>query len=147
MSTGLTYLKRDENGLPVLDLYNEDSLRWVEKLYTILNENNISFSGKSDEGMQHFADGSSLFFLGWLSEYTNETIRGMEDPYGVLPMPVLDEGMEYMSAAGTVNGQSAVIPVTTDDAKLELCGATLESLSIEAYRTVIPVPLRSFFSS
>lgn len=138
MSTGLTYLKRDENGLPVLDLYNEDSIRWVEKLYTILNENNISFSGKSDEGMQHFADGSSLFFLGWLSEYTNETIRGMEDPYGVLPMPVLDEGMEYMSAAGTVNGQSAVIPVTTDDAKLELCGATLESLSIEAYRTVIP---------
>lgn len=139
MSTGLTYLKRDDNGLPVLDLYNDDSIRWVEKLYTIMNENNISFTtGTSDDGMPHFADGKSLFFLGWLSEYTNETIRAMEDPYGVLPMPVLDEGMEYKSAAGTVNGQSAVIPVTTDEAKLEMCGATLESLSIEAYRTVIP---------
>lgn len=138
MSTGLTYLQRDDNGLPVLDLYNDDSIRWVEKLYTILNENNISYTNAKLDGMQHFADSNALFFLGWLSEYTNEVIRGMEDPYGVLPMPVLDEGMEYKSAAGTVNGQSAVIPVTTDDARLELCGATLESLSIEAYRTVIP---------
>ena len=143
MSTGLTYLQRDDNGLPVLDIYNDDSLRWVEKLYTIMNEHNISYNGTKDSdpakmGMQHFADGNALFFLGWLSEYTDEVIRGMEDPYGVLPMPVLDEGMEYKSAAGTVNGQSAVIPVTTDEARLELCGATLESLSIEAYRSVIP---------
>ena len=138
MSTGLTYLQRDDNGLPVLDLYNDDSIRWVEKLYTILRENNISYTDPKLDGMQHFADGNALFFLGWLAEYTDEVIRGMEDPYGVLPMPVLDEGMEYMSAAGTVNGQSAVIPVTTDEARLELCGATLESLSIEAYRTVIP---------
>lgn len=138
MSTGLTYLKRDDNGLPVLDLYNDDSIRWVEKLYTIMNENNISFADSSLDGIQHFADGNALFFLGWLAEYTDEVIRGMEDPYGVLPMPILDEGMEYMSAAGTVNGQSAVIPVTTDEARLELCGATLEAMSIEAYRTVIP---------
>ncbi|MBE6657812.1 MAG: extracellular solute-binding protein [Ruminococcaceae bacterium] len=138
MSTGLTYLQRDDNGLPVLDLYNDDSIRWVEKLYTILKEHNISYTDKDIDGIAHFADGNALFFLGWLSEYTDEVIRGMEDPYGVLPMPVLDEGMEYMSAAGTVNGQSAVIPVTTDEARLELCGATLESLSIEAYRTVIP---------
>ena len=138
MSTGLTYLKRDDNGLPVLDIYNDNSIRWVEKLYTIMNENNISFQDSSIDGMEHFAGGNALFFLGWLSEYTDEVIRGMEDPYGVLPMPVLDEGMEYMSAAGTVNGQSAVIPVTTAEARLELCGATLESLSIEAYRSVIP---------
>ena len=138
MSTGLTYLQRDENGLPVLDLYNNDSIRWVEKLYTIMNEQNISFSDSKLDGIQHFADGSALFFLGWLAEYTDETIRSMEDPFGVLPMPVLDEGMEYMSAAGTVNGQSAVIPVTTDEARLEMCGAVLESMSIEAYRTVIP---------
>ncbi|MBQ8578200.1 MAG: extracellular solute-binding protein [Clostridia bacterium] len=138
MSTGLSYLKRDADGLPVLDIYNEDSVRWAEKLYTILYEDNISYTDKNIDGMEHFADGKSLFFLGWLSEYTDEIIRNMEDPYGVLPMPVLDEGMEYMSAAGTVNGQSAVIPVTTDASRLELCGATLESLSIEAYRTVIP---------
>lgn len=138
MSTGLTYLQRDDNGLPVLDLYNDNSIRWVEKLYTIMNENNISYADSGIDGIGHFAEGNALFFLGWLSEYTDETIRAMEDPYGVLPMPVLDEGMDYMSAAGTVNGQSAVIPVTTDEARLELCGAVLESLSIEAYRTVIP---------
>ncbi|MBQ7983304.1 MAG: extracellular solute-binding protein, partial [Clostridia bacterium] len=93
MSTGLTYLQRDDNGRPVLDIYNDNSIRWVEKLYTILNEHNISYTDSNIDGLTHFADGNSLFFLGWLSEYTDETIRSMEDPYGVLPMPVLDEGM------------------------------------------------------
>ncbi len=138
MSTGLTYITRDSDGLPMLDLYNEDSARWVEKLHTILYEDNVSYTDKNVDGMQHFANGKSLFFLGWLSEYTDEMIRNMEDPYGVLPMPVLDEGMAYMSAAGTVNGQSAVLPTTLPAEKAEMVGAVLESLSIEAYRTVIP---------
>ncbi len=138
MSTGLSYLKRDENGLPVLDLYNEDSARWVEKLCELLYENNISYKNTDINGIEHFAGGNALFFLGWLSEYTSDTVRNMNDPYGVLPMPVLDEGMDYVSAAGTVNGQSAVIPVTTDTSLPEMCSATLESLSVEAYRTVIP---------
>ncbi len=138
MSTGLAYMQRDADGLPVLDIYNEASARWVEKLHTILYEDQISYKDKNIDGLQHFANGNALFFLGLLSEYTDETVRNMEDPYGVLPMPILDEGMEYMSAAGTVNGQSAVLPTTLPDTRMELCGATLESLSIEAYRTVLP---------
>lgn len=138
MSTGLSYTQRDADGLPVLDIYNDDSARWVEKLHTILYEDNVSYTDKNIDGLEHFANGKALFFLGMLSEYTDDTVRNMEDPYGVLPMPILDEGMEYMSAAGTVNGQSAVLPVTTPEAKFELCGAVLESLSIEAYRTVVP---------
>lgn len=138
MSTGLTYLERDSDGLPVLDIFNENSVRWVEKLYSIMKEHNISYADDSIDGIEHFANGKALFFLGALSEYTSNNIRAMEDPHGILPMPVLDEGMKYMSAAATVNGQSAVIPVTTAENRLELCGAVMESLSIEAYRTVIP---------
>ncbi len=138
MSTGLTYLKRDADGLPVLDIFNENSVRWVEKLYTIMKEHNISYTDDTIDGTDHFANGKALFFLGALSEYTGNTIRAMEDPHGILPMPVLDEGMTYMSAAATVNGQSAVIPVTTADDRLEISGAVMEAMSIEAYRTVIP---------
>lgn len=138
MSIGLPFLKRDSNNLPVLDIYNDDSARWIDKLYRILYEDNISYTDSNIKGEEHFADGKSLFYLGQLGEYTGNEIRSMNDPYGVLPMPVLDEGMNYMSAAGTVNGQSAVIPVTAPLDNLEMYGAVLESLSIEAYRTVIP---------
>ncbi len=150
MSTGLTYLKRDADGLPQMDLYNDNSIRWVEKLYRILNEDNISYKNTNINGLEHFASGRSLFFLGLLCEYIDQTVRGMEAPYGVLPMPVLDEGMDYRSAAGTVNGESAVIPVTTSEDRLDICAATLESLSIEAYRTVLPawyeIALKSKYS-
>lgn len=150
MSTGLTYLKRDSNNLPQLDIYNDDSVRWVEKLYRILKEDNISYRSENINGVEHFASGRALFFLGQLTEYVDPIVRNMEDPYGVLPMPILDEGMEYRSAAGTVNGESAVIPVTTPEERLDPCAAVLESLSIEAYRTVLPawyeVALKSKYS-
>ncbi|MCQ2433491.1 MAG: hypothetical protein MJ175_12890, partial [Clostridia bacterium] len=138
MSTGLTYLKRDQNGLPVLDLYNEDSIRWVDTLCRMLYDDNISYKDANINGADHFASGKAVFYLGQLMDYAGSTIRSMEDPYGVLPMPVLDEGMEYMSAAATVNGQSAVIPVTSPMDKNELYGAVLEAMNSESYRTVIP---------
>ena len=138
MSTGYRYLQRDKDNLPVLDLNNEDGIRWSEYMYRMLYEDNMSLTDAKQDGLVHFASGKSLFFLGMLSEYIKDEVRGMEDPHGVLPMPVVDEGMEYMSAAGTVNGMSAVLPVTTGDDRLDICAATLESLSIEAYRTVIP---------
>ena len=138
MSTGLTYLDRDEDGLPVLNLYNEDSLRWVETLHEILSNNEIAYTNPDVDGIEHFVSGKAVFFPGTLAEFTSYEVRNMNDPHGVLPMPVLDEGMKYMSAAATVNGQSAVIPTTAPDNRLEIAGAVMESLCIEGYRSVLP---------
>nr|MCR5262750.1 hypothetical protein [Clostridiales bacterium] len=72
------------------------------------------------------------------SYYTSEKLRSMEIPKGVVPHPVLEEGLEYVSAAGTVNGESVVIPVTTPADLREMLGAVMEELSFEAYRLVVP---------
>nr|MCR5263342.1 extracellular solute-binding protein [Clostridiales bacterium] len=114
MSTGLEYITRDENGLPQMDLYNDKTIKWVDTLYNLIYNDYYSFSPKGGEGApDHFVDGRTLFYTGMLSYYTSEKLRSMEIPKGVVPHPVLEEGLEYVSAAGTVNGESVVIPVTT----------------------------------
>ncbi|NLE13344.1 MAG: extracellular solute-binding protein [Clostridiales bacterium] len=138
MSVGLPFMSRDSEGLPVLELGSEQALEWVEILYRMLYEDNISYPGNYDEGLPHFVSGNAIFYLGMLSDFIDAKLRAMSMPYGILPMPVMNENLEYMSAAGTVNGMSAILPVTTPDDRLEISGAVLESLSIEAYRTVIP---------
>ena len=141
MSTGLPYMQRDENGIPQLDLYNDYAIQWVDTLYNLLYTENYAYQPKDPnayDGTPHFAEGKALFMPGLLSGYTSTKLRDMEDPKGVVPHPVLEEGMKYVSAAGTVNGESVVIPSTTPAELREMCGATMEALSFEAYRLVVP---------
>ena len=139
MSTGLTYMQRDENGLPQLDLYNDYAIKWVDILYNLIYNDYYCFSPKDGNGApDHFSEGKSLFYVGMLSYYTSDKLRNMDIPKGVVPHPVLVEGMDYISAAGTVNGESVVLPVTTPVESREMCGAIMESLNYEAYRLVVP---------
>jgi ABC-type sugar transport system, periplasmic component len=133
MSTGLTYITRDAQGVPVLDLYNDDTLKWVDTLYTMCFDKTVSLS---EENVKAFLDSKALFYLMMLSSI--KEIRDSDFAWGILPYPTLYEGMEYKSAAGTVNGNSAVIPNTADDTKYEMCCAALEALSYEAYENVVP---------
>ena len=83
MSTGYRYLQRDKDNLPVLDLNNEDGIRWSDYMYRMLYEDNMSLTDAKQDGLVHFASGKSLFFLGMLSEYIKDEVRGMAEYYGV----------------------------------------------------------------
>jgi hypothetical protein len=145
MSTGLTYIKRDERGVPVLDIYNDDTLKWVDTLYTMCFDKTISLP---EPNVKAFLEQKALFYLMMLSNI--KEIRESEFAWGILPYPTLYEGMDYKSAAGTVNGNSAVIPTTADDSKFEMCCAVLEALSFDAYENVVPawyeIALKSKYS-
>lgn len=145
MSTGLTYIKRDERGVPVLDIYNYDTLKWVDTLYTMCFDKTISLP---EPNVKAFLEQKALFYLMMLSNI--KEIRESEFAWGILPYPTLYEGMDYKSAAGTVNGNSAVIPTTADDSKFEMCCAVLEALSFDAYENVVPawyeIALKSKYS-
>lgn len=133
MSTGLTYIQRDERGVPVLDIYNDDTLKWVDLLYTMCFDTTVSLP---EPEMKAFLEERVLFYLMMLTNI--KEIRDTEFAWGILPYPTLYEGMEFKSAAGTVNGNSAVVPTTADDAMFEMCCAVLEALSYDAYNNVVP---------
>lgn len=133
MSTGLTYIKRDERGVPVLDIYNDDTLKWVDLLYTMCFDTTVSLP---EPDIKAFLEERALFYIMMLSSINR--IRDSEFAWGILPYPTLYEGMEYKSAAGTVNGNSAVVPTYASDEMFEMCCAVLEALSYDAYNNVVP---------
>lgn len=134
MSTGLTYSSRDKDGLPVLDIYSEQSILWGETLYKLLYTDNISFQGDKKVS---FLEGKNLFYVGTFG--SANTLRAASFEYGILPHPKLSEGLDYMSGAATVNGTAAAVPVFAPSEKLGAVCAALESLCFEAYKNVVPV--------
>lgn len=133
MSTGLTFSSRDEDGYPVLELMTEDSIKWGQTLYRLLYADNISVEGDKQDT---FIKQTSLFLPGQFS--TAHQLRDVDFDYGMLPYPKLTEALDYMSAAGTVNGNGGAVPVSAPADKLEAVCATMEALCAESYRKVIP---------
>lgn len=136
MSTGLTYITRDGEGYPVLDLYTEDAVIWADKLYNMLYRDNMSIECKNIEMDAAFRNNLSLFYVGMFSDANK--LRDCEFSYGVIPHPKLNESLKYLCAAGTVNGEGAAIPVSAPVNKIEASCALLEALCAESYRTVVP---------
>ena len=77
------------------------------------------------------------FVSAFLGASSYGAIRGMKDPYGVIPYPKLDDLQENYS--GYIHNSAAyyVIPMTCKNA--DNVGAVLEVLCAESYRSVIEV--------
>ena len=133
MSTGLTYVTRDEEGLPILDIYNENGIKWGQTLYRLLYTDNISaMCSKQDT----FIGQKSLFYPGMFE--TAFALRDVSFEYGILPYPKLDESLDYLCGAATANGCGVAIPTAANPAKIGAAAATVEALCAESYRRVVP---------
>ena len=82
-----------------------------------------------------FANGKIMMTQMYFGE-TTESLKDMEDTYGILPMPKFDENQqEYLTNAWDQFSVFSV-PVTADD--LEFVGIIYEALSAETWRSVFP---------
>ncbi len=133
MSTGLTFSSRDADGYPVLEIMTEDGIKWGETLYRLLYTDSISMEGSKQDT---FIGQTSLFYPGMFS--TAHQLRNVNFDYGMVPYPKLSEDLDYMSAAGTVNGNGGAIPVSAPADKLDAVCAAMEALCAQSYRTVVP---------
>jgi len=135
-SSGLKFSGRDKDGLPTIDIYNENSILFAEALYDLFYES-MSFRSVTMNPGIAFLDSRNLFYTGTLEEAASFRIATFD--YGILPYPVLFEGLDYISGAATSNANGASIPITAPSEKFEAVCAAMESLSAEAYRRVVPV--------
>ncbi|MBR4959638.1 MAG: hypothetical protein IKY52_01935, partial [Clostridia bacterium] len=95
-----------------------------------------------------FCNGKIMMTQMYFGE-TTESLKDMEDTYGILPMPKFDESQtEYLTNAWDQFSVFSV-PVTADD--LEFVGIIFEALSAESWRSVFPAyydtALKSRYSS
>ena len=128
---------KDADGKPVLNLDLDLNTRIYEQIYRVVRENNSNYHtdiGTYSMAYDTFLEGRALFCEASLTHFKGEKWREMEDDYGVVPMPKLDNTQEkHMSF---VNGAVAMlaVPMTIEDPVRT--GILVEGLAVESYRNI-----------
>lgn len=138
-SLGMTAIKKDNNNLPVLDYWKESTVTAYEKLYTLYHECAGTWVDPNSLGHIEtmFAEGRAVFASTRLDFVMKDAMRDMEDDYGVLPYPKLEESGEYATyLSGTFSAQ--MIGVTQPEADWERTGTITHALNVLSHEYVIP---------
>ena len=142
---GMQLTERNKAGNPAFVANNENNVRVIDACY------NHFFETK---GVLHtteatpFGSGNVLFCAKWPA--VASTLREMQDPYGIIPMPKLNEEQENYIALVQNSSLMMGVPMTVPDSKFPTVCAVLEAWCAENYRTVMPaiyeVALKSKYS-
>jgi hypothetical protein len=129
------YSVHDENGYIVLTLMSEQAVTLGEKVVSFFYQPGSVFQMSSNISGTVFKEGRSLF-LGLQSLGTAQWYRDMENDYGFLPYPKLDETQRAYHSLVADNALIGSIPSAS--LNLDKIGAVIEVLSSETWRTVMP---------
>lgn len=138
-------VQKDADGAYEWVLDTERLSNTVDKLLLLLCESGGSYLCKENENntaqpaiREMFAKGRAATVTLRLLAVELDEIRGMEQEYGIVPMPKYDklqgEYATQMHDQFTVFG----VPASAAGSKLELIGATMEAMASESHRTVKP---------
>jgi len=123
--SGAKFAEKDSNDIPyftggsekmdailnkVLDIYVNDSFCCLRDAY----DKGISFDGMHQ--FMLFPEGRSLFFWG-MPRFIEIGLRGMEDDFGILPIPKWDSSQEryYATASNGWHSYAWLIPQSSND--------------------------------
>ncbi|MBE6931425.1 MAG: hypothetical protein E7463_14220 [Ruminococcaceae bacterium] len=130
----IPFTSRDKEGFVQLTMINDRAITLAEKLCAFFQQQAV-LTRSSGRQKEIFAKGTSLFLGNGMLVQASE-LRDMEDDFGILPHPKLDETQkEYRSL---VHDQALLTGVSIASVNLDMVGAVLEALSAESYRRVTP---------
>jgi hypothetical protein len=142
-AAGYKFAHIDEDGYIAYDFgYDEDSITVVKSifddfLYTDWYMNSTTDGEFLEKDQDLFVDGVSLFKTGMVKDTTN-TLKNMNDLYGILPYPKYTLDQESYSSLVWEHHDS-VLGIPEFAADKEMCAVVLEALSWESYYSVYPL--------
>ena len=142
-STKFDICERTPVGTVELKMNNDRAIRVCEKLTKLLHENNGVYDQEPINGssgfdtfvIDDFTEGKYVFMAQRFTAACAQSMREMEDNYGIIPYPTLDEGDEYVSYIQPAS-TCVSVPYAVDEERFERACAVLEALASEAYRSV-----------
>ncbi len=136
VSHGITTFSKDENDIPVVDFFSDRLVSSIESVNRLYWENPGAFVDTvlPYEYRARFAAGQSIFSPMLLTYLIESELREMEDDYGVLPYPKLDETQDqyYTHLLGRTG--TFFLPKTLTEEKAGMVGHVVEVLSAYSYR-------------
>lgn len=137
-SARVSLMKRDAEGMPVLDVDMERMTTLIEKVYALCFENPGCYVAGATEGsiaLAAFKEDRALYTTMAMSSVRTD-LAEMESDFGILPYPKLNEAQ---SEYGTrVQDSLTLFSVPIDCQKVDIAGATMEAIAAENYRKVTP---------
>lgn len=145
VGSGEKLFSKDENDMPYISMNTPRANDVLGKVFDLVYNKSITlmaedFNSKEmnawfDVIIPAFHENRMLFFMTGM--LIIPFFRNMEDDFGILPIPKYDEAQkEYYDTMTINNTQLLALPETNE--KPELCGAFMEALSCESYKTIIP---------
>lgn len=129
---------RDASGKLTITMGGERSITAVEKLNKLVTQNDGATRNTNGSTIADcatpFSEGKALFLMARMISATSDKLRSMEQEYGLIPVPKLDEDQEKYLAYVHDSGTVLCVPRTTNDDKLKAVGASYEALCGEAHR-------------
>jgi len=137
MAAGLHAVSCDENGNWILNIGDEDSMNFIQKCASLFSDTSrmLNFASTSEPHYRVFTEGRSLFIDSTVRN-TIYFVRGMEEDYGVLPIPVLNEGDPYLTECNTWLPSGIAVPVTATNP--ERLGLIMETMAVYSYEHLVP---------
>ena len=143
----LYIVKKDEDGNLTLVTDMDRLHGTADKLIHLFHNTNgatYKVPGTSDDFIwntirQMFADGEAAMASFRVLEMENEVMRGMEQEYGVVPLPKYDETQESYHTLLHDQFTVIAIPSTVTGDRLTEMSAVLEAMSSASYSIVKPV--------
>ena len=136
IGAGNRFTTKGTDGTPALSIENDRFYTTAEKLANIFGSEGDYIEANQD-GIKYdkiFMAGRALFYGGEVK--ASGVFREMEDSFGILPLPKLDETQENYCAWMNYDTPTLVVPST--NSKLERTGAILDALSYLSYKDVLP---------
>ena len=127
---------KDDNDMPELNINNERTFDIMDKMLEVFEKGNGGFSNGETYAKtgNMFKEGRLLFHDTNLDQLAG--LRDMEDNFGAIPYPKLDEDQESYYSRVVNYSSLTYIPVTNN--KLELTSAILEHMAYLSDRDLIP---------
>lgn len=130
-------LKKDDNNLPVLNIYSERQNSVIDAMIEVFKSDGSTWEGKTGAIYKgSFSEGRLLFVDGFfhhLPGYGN-----VEHDFGFVPYPKLNEQQEQYYSRSANIGCLTYIPVTLDEDRYEIVGGTLEAMAYYSNQIVLP---------
>lgn len=122
--------------------YNEHNVNAVDKIFSILYDENIFFNVHSrasltdSECCSLFRDGHTLFYIGCMMEEVSR-LREAEFDFGIIPNPKYDEAQSDYHSTVSVH-HTGLLSVPKTAMQLEKIGYVLEALSAKSSEVLQP---------
>ena len=132
----LSFFLKDEDGSYVYNGCSERMILFTEKMHKLLFEdNNTLLTPDNGDQIMDSMIGRHAVFTTWMLGGI-DYLREMEDDFGIIPMPKLDEAQDINTAYAHDGSSAFTIPVTEQNPAM--IAAFLEAMSAESFRTITP---------